>query len=399
MSDNKNADHAAGGQQIESMLSGMRDGLWLDAQDFPPLEFAVPGVVPEGFGLLVAPPKAGKSWFVGNLGLASAAGGLALGRLHVDKRPVLYLALEDGHRRLQSRFRRILADQPIPADMHVITQAQTHTVVPMILEFLELHSGEPALIILDTLGRVKPLKRAGEESYSADYAIGSQLKATIDTSPGSSLLVVHHSRKAESGDFVDAVSGTQGLAGSADFVLVLARKRHSEEAILSVTGRDVPEHDYALRADDGVLWRLDGDTLAAAAANAANRREQGQLADRSIEVMSLVTRRSTAGTRAADVVEALGIDQNQARVYLNRLADAGRIKKLSRGLYTTVMSVTTVTKSEVSTPTPLRNETDETVVTPLYKPPDGPGRCPECGCHIPTQGHRSDCVADGDAES
>jgi hypothetical protein len=26
-----------------------------------------------------------------------------------------------------------------------------------------------------------------------------------------------------------------------------------------------------------------------------------------------------------------------------------------------------------------------------FIPPTGPGRCPECGCHVPTQGHKPDC--------
>jgi hypothetical protein len=29
----------------------------------------------------------------------------------------------------------------------------------------------------------------------------------------------------------------------------------------------------------------------------------------------------------------------------------------------------------------------------MFKPPTGPGRCPECGWHIPTQGHQPDCTA------
>ncbi|MDT5050513.1 MAG: hypothetical protein QOG75_6425, partial [Mycobacterium sp.] len=90
------------------LLAEMFNGAWLDTQEFPPLEYAVPGIIPEGFGLLVSPPKAGKSWLVCGIGLACAAGGLALGRISVDKRPVLYLALEDGQRRLQSRCRRIM---------------------------------------------------------------------------------------------------------------------------------------------------------------------------------------------------------------------------------------------------------------------------------------------------
>lgn len=350
-------------EECIDVLADMRDGAWLDSQVFPPLEFAVPGIVPEGFGLLVAPPKAGKSWLVGSIGLACAAGGMALGGIWVHKRPVLYLALEDGHRRLQSRFRRITADGPIPQEIHVITKARTFEVIGMITEFLNRNQGRECLIILDTLGKVKPPKRPGDDSYSVDYAIGSQLKAAVDSSPGSSLLVVHHSRKAESADFVDSVSGTAGIAGSADFVLVLTRKRHSNDALLSVTGRDVTEAEYALVADHGVLWRLDGKDLRSAAATADARREQGQLGDRALEVLAFVNQRAAAGetTKASDLDE-INLGQDQARVYLNRLAESNRITKASRGIYTGVTTVTTVTNSE----TVDTNETEITVVTPLF---------------------------------
>lgn len=325
-------------EENADVLAGMRNGTWLDAQQFPPLAWTVSGIIPEGFGLLVAPPKAGKSWLAAGIGLAAAAGGIALGWLRVDQRPVLYLALEDGHRRLQDRFRKIIANQPIPEGINVIVRAQAHEAIPMISEFLGRLS-DPALVILDTLGKVKPPKVSYEDSYQADYRFGSLLKEAVDASPGSTLLVVHHSRKAESADFVDAVSGTQGIAGSADFVLVLSRKRHEDEAVLSVTGRDIPEGEYALTTDGG-LWSLDGATLPEAARTAEKRRERNQLDARSLEVIAFVGERDI--TRAADLA-AIGIDPEQARVYLNRLANSGRIAKAGRGLYKGVTSVTSVT--------------------------------------------------------
>jgi AAA domain len=125
--------------ETDDPLAEMSNGAWLDTQEFPPLEYAVSGIIPEGFGLLVSPPKAGKSWLVCGIGLACAIGGLALGRIHVDKRPVLYLALEDGQRRLQSRCRRIMYGQPIPA-IHFVTKAKPGHVIPMITEFLQRYS-------------------------------------------------------------------------------------------------------------------------------------------------------------------------------------------------------------------------------------------------------------------
>jgi hypothetical protein len=351
-------------------LDGMVDGHWLDQQDFPPLEWAVPGIVPEGFGLLVAPPKAGKSWLAAAIGLSCQSGGLALGKIRVDRRPVLYLALEDGHRRLQSRFRRLLGDDnPIPA-ISVIVTAKTHQVIGMMEEFLLRHPGEKPLIALDTLGKVRPPKAPGADSYQVDYAIGSQLKSVIDTVPGASLLAVHHTRKATSDDFIDSVSGTQGIAGSADYVLVLNRRRHSDDAILSVTGRDVEEREYALRSEGGVGWRLDGDDLPAAARAAQTRRESARLGERALEVLALVN--STSKTTPADVADKLGVDNKSAGQYLARLAKDGRIDKGVRGVYLPVGAdeseeseetagqgtISFLRHPEVSEETPLGEETE-----------------------------------------
>lgn len=304
-----------------SLLADMFNGTWLDAQTFPPLQYAVPGIIPEGFGLLVSPPKAGKSWLVCAIGLACAAGGIALGAISVPKRPVLYMALEDGERRLQTRCQTIMgAGQKIPGGIHFITHADTSAIAfGMLVEFLTARHHDKPLVILDTLGRAKPMRPPSMDPYQFDYKVGAQLKAAVDASPGATLLAVYHTRKAESADFIDAVSGTHAIAASADFVLVLARKRHSTEAFLSVTGRDVVESEYALTVQGG-LWQLAGEDLASSAGEAEARRERGRLGDRALEVLALVNRRNV--TRATDLV-TLGIGQQQARVYLKRLADAG----------------------------------------------------------------------------
>ena len=83
------------------LLAGLRDGAWLERQEFPPLRYAVPGVIPEGSVLVAGAPKIGKSWMCLDAGLAVATGGRTLGLPVGDSRPVLYLALEYGDRRLQ----------------------------------------------------------------------------------------------------------------------------------------------------------------------------------------------------------------------------------------------------------------------------------------------------------
>ena len=135
------------------------------------------------------------------------------------------------------------------------------------------------MIVVDTLGKVMPPALQGESAYQRDYRVGAALKALADAHPGLAVLVLHHDRKANADDFVDSVSGTHGLAGAADTIVVLCRRRQSADGSLKVTGRDVPENEYALKVIEGKAWQLDGADLAAAAAAARKREDARALGD------------------------------------------------------------------------------------------------------------------------
>jgi RecA-family ATPase len=324
----------------DRLLATLRDGAWLDAQVFPPLAYAVPGLIPEGSVLLVGAPKIGKSWLVLAVGLAAASGGKALG-LDVPKRPVLYLALEDGDRRLQDRCRRLLADDPIPPEFQYITRIEPGRIIDTIGAWLHWLT-DPPLVILDTLGKVLPPTQMGEDRYQRDYRMGSALKRIVDEVPGMTLLINHHDRKANAEDFVDAVSGTHGLAGAADTIIVLARDRQEAAGLLKVTGRDVAEGEYAVRFSDGAVWELAGQDLEVAREKAQTVRATAGVSDRMLEVV-LYAYEHPEGVRRGDVAKALHMDPKAATVYLARAADAGRLQRAERGLYTPVISVTSVT--------------------------------------------------------
>lgn len=331
---------ADNGQPPHDLLAGLRNGAWLDAQNFPPLTYHVPGIVPEGSTLLVGPPKIGKSWFVLAVALAAAAGGRTLGHLHTDQRPVLYLALEDGHRRLQDRCRTLLRRGPIPAGFHYITDIRPGTAVATIAAWLNVTSDScdtPPLVIVDTLGKVMPPALMGESAYQRDYRIGGLVKRLADDHPGAAVLVNHHDRKANAEDFVDSVSGTHGLAGAADTIIVLSRRRHEDTGLLKVTGRDVAEGEYALSFAAPGSWHLDGSTLTEAAAKAEYNRTTAGLGDRAAEVIAYVAEHPE-GVTPQQVDDALGMDE--ARQYLGRAFKAGRLQRPRRGLYTPVTTVT-----------------------------------------------------------
>ncbi|MGB3258890.1 MAG: AAA family ATPase, partial [Ornithinimicrobium sp.] len=233
------------------------------------MSWAVPGLIPEGMGLLTGAPKAGKSWAALGIGLAVASGGDALGKVPTgEARPVLLLALEDGNRRLQGRCRTLLGGNPIPGRLDFLTSATPAAVLDVIDAWLKLHGHERPLVILDTLGKVMPVALPGEGAYQRDYRVGGRLKALTDGHPGACLLIVHHTRKATGEDWMDSTSGTNGLNGSADFTVNLSRDRNQDAGIIRVTGRDVPEGMYAVTATSG-SWTIDGAALADAARKAA----------------------------------------------------------------------------------------------------------------------------------
>lgn len=335
---------------------------WLMRQEFPPVKYVVPGIVPEGMTLLVAAPKIGKSWMVLGLGLELSNGGNAFGSIPVGKpRPVLYLALEDGQRRLQDRLNK-LNPSDVSHRLEFITSMGDAKVLDTISEYMLKHDGLDPVVILDTLGKVMPPAAGNQSAYGHDYKILSALKATSDAVPGSSLVIVHHTNKGEKGDFLDAVSGTQGIAGAADTVLVLKRDRQDKGATLQVTSRDAEEGEYALTMTDGA-WELNGADLAAAAQAAQTAKQTQGVGDRMADVIEAVSRHPE-GIKPRDLKTLLP-DIGNVDEYLRRAYDAGRIERANRGLYTPVRSVRSVSFDDSDTP---QTHTTHTTHTPLEVP-------------------------------
>jgi hypothetical protein len=223
-------------------------------------------------------------------------------------------------------------------------------------------------------------------------------------------LAIHHTRKMAADDFLDTLSGTQGIAGAADCVIVLKRKRKSAEASLSVTGRDIYEDVIALTVENG-RWRLDGDTVQAAAQKMEQRNDaQSNLGDKSLDAVKFVNSRQS--TTPKELAAHLGIDNKIAGNLLARLARDEHIGKNHRGTYVSIGSETResdetaghsnddgAADSPASFHSPPSTTADRTTDASArigqrvgqFIPPAGPGRCPQCGFHVDTQGHKPGC--------
>ena len=122
--------------------------------------------------------------------------------------------------------------------------------------FVERHT-DTVLIIIDTLQKVREL--AGDKfSYASDYDIIAKLKQFADRH-NICLLLVHHTRKQQSEDRFDIISGTNGLLGAADGAYLLQKeKRTSNDATLDISGRDQQDQRLYLKRDpEKLLWLLE----------------------------------------------------------------------------------------------------------------------------------------------
>lgn len=309
--------------------------------DFPDPRWAVEGLIAEGLTLVAGAPKLGKSWLVLGIGLAVAGGTRALGKIDATAGDVLYCALEDTPRRLRNRLTKLVGTSGAPRSLTIATMLpEMPRAVDLIAEWLDDHR-DARMVVVDVLGKIRPaIGGSSADRYEHDYRVISALKRLADNY-SVAVVVVTHTRKMGAEDPFDTVSGSTGLTGAADTTMVLRRARGETGAALHVTGRDVEESEYAVTFDPLTgRWTLDGSALAEAAQRAAEARLTAGLGDWSTKVVEYVNRHPE-GVRAGDVERDL--DFTEARRYLSRLAEAGRLTKSARGLYIpTVPSVPSV---------------------------------------------------------
>lgn len=205
-------------------------------QPLLPIDFIVQDLLAPGLYILGGSPKVGKSWWALQLCLAVCRAQPFLGR-KTRQAEVLYLALEDGPQRLHARALRMT--EQAATGLYLCGQASVigNGLEQQIQTALMLHPGIK-LVIIDTLQKVRGMTKAGM-TYGGDYQDAAALKALADSN-GICLLVIHHLRKMGDEDPMNRLSGTNGLSGAADGILILAREKRQEKlTTITATGRDI----------------------------------------------------------------------------------------------------------------------------------------------------------------
>jgi hypothetical protein len=229
--------------------------------DLPEPKWAVPGILVQGYTVLGGKPKHGKSMMSLNFSIAVSNGNKALGNIEIlENGAVIYLALEDTARRLQSRLKQMYAhNEKAAPNLHLFTSWPRMDQNGLELLEEKIKSiPDTRLVIIDTVAKIRPPRPKNTSPYDYDYEVGSKLKAVADRT-SVNLLGIAHLRKTESEDRMDDVSGTFGITGAADSILVLLRRTGQANAELRLTGRDVESAEYGLKFDARTLsWNLIG---------------------------------------------------------------------------------------------------------------------------------------------
>jgi hypothetical protein len=209
------------------------------------------GLVPVGVTLVSAAPKVGKTRWLTQLSVAAVRGTPFLDH-KVTQTQVLTLALEDGARRYRKSLHQLVGtNRPGRGELTIRTAS-----LPLNeggITKIEQHlDKQPAckLVIIDVLARVRP-RGHGSDKYQLDYDALAPLQRIANLRQIAIVVVHHANQRAEVTDVFERVSGTSGLVGVVDSLMVLQRRRGDDIGILSVSGREVEDQTIALAFTDG----------------------------------------------------------------------------------------------------------------------------------------------------
>jgi hypothetical protein len=292
---------------------------------FPPISWIIENIVPaEGLTLLCSKPKFGKSWLAYDLCVACTTDRFTLGIVKPAQGDVLYLALEDSKRRLQRRMAKLLPSFGATWPERLTLKTEWRRLNEGGLDDIRAWhaqtksmSGMPILVVIDVLAKVRrPV--GNRQLYESDYEALADL-TKLANELGLAIMVVHHTRKMAADDLLETVSGSYGVSGAADTILVMAKTVSG--SVLDIRGRDVESAELAIEFDKATCrWRVLG--------NATDVHV-------SVQRAQIIAALKEAGEpmKISALVDTTTMKRNPLEVLLGRMARAGDIQRVGKGRY------------------------------------------------------------------
>jgi hypothetical protein len=291
--------------------------------EFPPITWAVPGILPAGVALFGGREKMGKSWLAFGLCISVATGGVALGQRRVQQGDALYLSLEDSERRLHRRIGKLADAEVDLGRFHYVAQwepADRGGVEDLDL-WLEDHP-ETRLVVIDTLKRIRPSTSGRRSMYDDDYE-AVQPFVPLASRHDVALVLIHHlNQQSNPDDPFDWFSGSAGLVAAAEGILLFRRKRGDADAYLTIDGKDIEERtELAVKWDPlAATWTVIGDA------------EEHRISKTRQDILRIVAD-ADEPMGPTDVADALDQPANTIKQRMYQMSKDGELRVESRGRY------------------------------------------------------------------
>ena len=218
--------------------------------ELPPMQWAVSGILPEGFVCMAGRPKAMKSWTALKLCYAIQNGTEFLGHLTMQG-DAIYFGLEDSKRRIQDRVKKLgfsKLNHPqmvLGGDVPYLTFGFEEC-----LENWIKSKKNPRLVVIDTLARIKPRQSKSGTAYDQDNLLLNGIQKLAVQNNLTILFITHLSKSAQDYSF-DKIQGSVGVQGMTDAMWMLDRGDSiNSKASLKGRGRDILDFEYALNWDN-----------------------------------------------------------------------------------------------------------------------------------------------------
>ena len=304
-------------------------------------------IYPGSVGLVAAPPKAGKT----NLGFMLAhklAGGQSYLGYHVkDACCVMIAEFEEGDSVMAARYQRFpdediffesgeLTIQYRPAPFEFVQDAAGAIYVneecglgfqikiwhEMVKE--GMFPDRPGVVFIDTMARALPTMGGGKYTSDLNY-IGAV--HNFAEKLGIGIVFVHHTNKADHADAADSISGTNGVAGSCDWMMIVFRDNDPDTKKRLETGRLVCNSRYMsedelfrwVKLNNRGFWELDTERESAEALKARVQRER-EIPKCVKKVCTLMRHHDSWSGSATELVDAIhdGVSPRSVTKYLNQ---------------------------------------------------------------------------------
>jgi acetolactate synthase small subunit len=259
-----------------------------------------------------------------HLAISIATGQKALGRYELEQGTVIYYALEDNQRRLQSRLIKLSEDGEITdgsqflfmgCELARFDQGGLNDLKKAIQKHPDCR-----LIIIDTLGKFSPTPDKKLNAYEHDYRVIGEIQK-LAMQKQIAIVLITHLRKQQASEALGRVMGSTGITGSADTIWLLVRKSGQRLGTLSITGRDIEDKEFALQFDEvSCEWTTQGD--AAVVASTIERQEIIDILESSQFPLS-----------PKEIAEELDKKPANIKALIHKMHKRGILEKVGHGKY------------------------------------------------------------------